>query len=166
MCCALVVIGLPASAQSNQVTLDVSVIRGTVGYARAVHPAVHLGLEAGFGFPQLDRTLVPDQNASGDPDFEEYLHLAAFARLARSEHFEVDLGVRGAIADLWPCGASDCLPTLFGGVYVQPMVGWRRLKFGPRLTFGWIGDAEPGVTDGATGVIGLSPLNARYTLPW
>ena len=156
----------PALAQGHEATLEGSFVRGAVGYARDVRPDVMAGIEVGFGFPQLDRTLRPEQNDQGGPDFEEYLHVGLFVRLARSEHLEVDVGLRGAVADLYECGSSDCLPVLFGGAYVQPMVGWRRLKFGPRLTAGWIRETEPGEPDGSTGVVALSPFTARFTIAW
>ena len=156
----------PALAQRHEATLEGSFVRGAVGYAREVRPDVRAGIEIGFGFPQLDQTLRPEQDDQWGSNFEEYLHVALLLRVARSEHLEVDVGLRGAVADLYACGASDCWPALFGGAYVQPMVGWRRLKFGPRLTAGWIRDTEPGEPDGSTAIVGLSPFTARFTIAW
>ena len=142
---ALVWAGSAQAQQRNQTTVEASIMRGALGYARQVDARLYAGVEIGFGFPQLDRTLVPEQNESGEPDFREYLHLGVVLRAVPSAHFEIDVGVRGSFADFWPCGASDCWPSPFIGGYVQPMVGWRRLKFGPRLTAGWVSEVEPGV---------------------
>jgi hypothetical protein len=167
---AFVVVALTApadaSAQRNQVTLEASVFRGALGYAWRVAERAHIGVEAGFGFPQIDRTLVPEQDARGEPDFEEYLHGALFVRVAPSEHVEMDVGARASIVDVWECGASDCWPVGFLGVYAQPMVGWRRVKFGIRLTGGWAGETAPGRPDGWTGIVALNPLIARVSLAW
>lgn len=165
-CAAMLTAAAPLSAQSNQVTIEASVIRGAIGYARAIGDRVHAGVELGFGFPQIDRTLIPEQDEFGGPDFEEYLHAALLVRFAASEHFEVDGGIRGAIVDVWECGASDCWPVGFAGVYAQPMAGWRRFKLGVRLTAGWAGETEPGRPDGWTGVVAFNPFIARFTLPW
>ena len=154
-----------AQVRDNQETIDASIIRGTVGYARALSPRVLAGIEIGFGFPQIDRTLSPGERDDGYPSFEEYGHIALFARYAPAPAFEVDLGIRGSFADLWRCDASDCWPVGFAGLYVQPMVGWERFKVGPRLTAGVAADGETD-RDGSTRVVSLSPLNLRLTIPW
>jgi hypothetical protein len=161
----------PLAAQRNELTLEASFVRGTLGYARHTSPSVLFGIELGFGFPQLDRTLSPEQDPdTGSPDFEEYLHIAPFVRFKSGEHFEVDAGLRASIADLYPCGASDCLPVIFGGAYVQPMVGWRRIKLGARLTGGVVAEGPPDTRlsqgDESTGILSLSPFLVRATFPW
>lgn len=162
----LLLVSSPLPAQRNQVTVEASVLRGTLGYARRLAPSAYAGVEAGFGFPQLDRTLRPAESSEFDPDFQEYLHLGVFVRYAPSPHLEVDTGMRGSIADMWECGASDCWPNAFAGVYLQPMVGWRRLKFGPRLVAGSLSEKPPGQGGGWTTVVALNPLTARLTIPW
>jgi hypothetical protein len=157
----------PAHAQQNEVTIEASVIRGAVGYARRVSPTTLVGVEAGFGFPQIDRTLTPtNDDPEGEPDFEEYLHAAVFVRVKPTHRFEVDAGLRGSVADLWACTASDCWPAVFGGAYVQPMIGGSRIKVGARLTAGWIADSEERGPDSSTFVVGLNPFILRLTLPW
>jgi hypothetical protein len=161
----------PLAAQRNEATLEASFTRGALGYARATSSRVLIGIEVGFGFPQLDRTLSPKKDPdTGEPDFEEYLHVAPFIRYKANQNFEVDVGVRASFADLWPCGASDCWPALFGGAYVQPMVGWRRVKLGGRLTAGVIAEGEPDTRasqgDSSTGVVSLAPFLVRITFPW
>lgn len=158
---------LPARAQNREVTLEASVLRGALGYARHVSPTTLLGVELGLGFPQFDRTLEPPgDEATGTPDFEEFLHLAALVRVRPASSLEIDTGLRASIADLWECTASDCWPAVFGGAYVQPMVGGRRLKVGARVTAGWIAEGMEGGPDSSTFVVGLNPFIVRLTLPW
>lgn len=154
----------------SEFTLDVTPIRGTVGYARALSPTRLAGLEVGFGAPQVDRTLNPGdgpdpRTTQDDPDFEEYLHLAAFLRMRPRSAFEVDTGLRVGVADLWECTASDCWPALWAGAYLQPMVGGRRWKVGTRLMAGWVGDSREGGSDSSTFTVALSPLVVRVTFP-
>jgi hypothetical protein len=80
-----------AAAQDRQVTVDLRPIAATVGYAWRVAPQRLVGLEAGFGFPQIEQTLAP--RGEGFQDFEEYLHLSLFVRFVRSERVESDVGV-------------------------------------------------------------------------
>jgi hypothetical protein len=139
-------------------------VRVGAGYARQVREDVYLGGELVFGGPALSVTLDPSERSPGDPEFGELIHLAFFTRLVPSERAEVDLGVRGSIADLWPCPASDCLPQPFFGVYVQPMVGWHRFKVGMRLMAGRIGETRQS-NAGHTAVLALVPFVARLTFP-
>jgi len=146
--------------ERHQFTLEASVFRGTLGYARAVSPAVHVGGEVGFGFPQIDYTLSPA--GGGDPSFEEYLHVALFVRQRLHTRVSYDVGVRAAMADLWSCTVSDCLPAPFLGGYVQPMFGGRRFSIGPRIVAGWTAEAED--RGNSTFTIAVAPLNVRLTL--
>jgi len=154
------------SAQANVFNVEGSFFGGSLGYVRSVADNLYVGVEIGAGVPQFDQTLRPEQDAAGSPDFKEIAHVALLVRFARSEHVELDAGVRSAIADLWPCLASDCWPHGFWGVYLQPMVGWRRFKVGPRLVVGrshdnaYHGDGSP------TGVVALTPLAVRLTISW
>jgi hypothetical protein len=90
-------------------------------------------------------------------DFEEYLHLALFARFVRSERLEGDVGVRASVADVASCDVSDCLPGLFGGAYGSVFYGRRRLKVGALVETGRA--TAPGGR-GST-VLNVSPLIVR-----
>jgi hypothetical protein len=167
----LLMLALPASLPAqNEITLDAGIFNGSVGYARHTSERVLLGVEIGFGFPQIDQTLEPPTDEeTGTPQFEEYLHVGLFARWKVSRGFELDAGIRGSVTDLWPCGASDCWPALFAGGYVQPLIGWKRFKLGARLVAGISGDdrfAAPDQLEERTWVVSLSPFMARYTIPW
>jgi hypothetical protein len=173
ICVFLLALVVPAplvAQQRHELTVEGSFVRGTLGYARARTDRIFIGVEAGFGFPQIDRTLVPAQDTLGSPDFEEYLHIAPFVRYRASRNVEIDAGIRGAIADLWPCDASDCWPALYGGIYVQPMIGFRNIKIGGRLTAGIITEGEPDTRtrqdDKSTGVVSAAPFLVRATFPW
>lgn len=133
------------------------------GYARGVWPGVLLGVQVGI-LPQPGLTLVPDPDSEGQPDLDEVVQAAVFLRMRPGPHWEVDLGVRGGLADLWICPASDCYPVWSAGGYVQAMAGWERLKLGPRLQAGWVGETR-GSSGGETFVLALHPLVVRWTFP-
>ncbi len=162
---ALLLLPSPVSSQSrHELTLDASAFRGTIGYAGAVAPAVLLGGELGFGFPQTDWTLSPAAGDRGEPELREYLHGALFVRQRLDRLIAYDAGVRAAVVDLWPCRASDCWPGGFLGAYVQPMLGGRRVAVGPRLLAGWVWESANG--RGPTFTAAIAPLNVRLTLGW
>lgn len=165
---ALLMLGLatatPALGQRNELAVDASIFHVTAGYARVAGPRVLIGIEVGAGLPQINRTLTPATDQPGQPDFAEFLHVGAFARFAPTDRFEVDTGLRGSVADLWECTASDCWPQPFAGAYVQPMFGWTRVKVGGRLTAGWIGESRES-SDGTTFLAALSPFIIRATFP-
>ena len=144
-----------AAAQDRQVTIDLRPIAATGGYAWRVAPARHVGVEAGFGFPQLEQTLAP--RGPRYHDFEEILHLGLFMRLAPTERVEGDVGVRVAVADVTSCDSSDCLPGLFGGAYASAFYGRRRVKVGALVEAGRA--TEPGGR--AATVVNVSPLILR-----
>lgn len=133
------------------------------GYARSVSPGVLLGVQIGI-LPQPELTLVPDPEDEGQPELDEVIHAAIFVRVRPAPRWEVDVGVRGGLADLWICPASDCLPAWFGAGYVQAMVGWERLKLGPRLSAGWVGETWES-SGGETFVLALHPVVVRWTFP-
>ena len=155
---ALLLVSARAAAQDDrQVTLDLRPIAATVGYAWRVAPARLVGVEAGFGFPQIEQTITP--RGGGFRDFEEILHLGLFVRFVPNARVESDLGLRVSVADVTSCDSSDCLPGLFGGAYVSAFYGRRRLKVGALLEAGRA--TKPG-RPGAT-VVNVSPLILRLT---
>jgi hypothetical protein len=168
LACAVIIIaaGLtgatPALAQRNEWTVDVSLYRGTLGYARQVAPRALLGIEVGIGIPETNHTLTPSGDQPGFPDFSEFLHVGGFARFPVSQRFSLDTGLRVSVADLWVCPASDCGPTLFAGAHVQPMFGWARIKFGGHLIAGWVNESRES-SAGRTFLIAINPLIARLT---
>jgi hypothetical protein len=156
----------PVSAQRSEMTLEASVFSGTLGYAWHIVPRLLVGIEAGLGIPQMNLALHPQSDpVAGEPYFGELLHIGVMVRTKAGDRFEIDAGARGAVADLWPCQASDCWPELFYGGYVQPMIGWRRIKFGARLSAGWVTEGEDGTSQGTTFAVGLAPLLVRFTFP-
>ncbi len=155
----LALLAAPVSAQ--ELTIDATPVAGSIGWTAGSG----WGIEIGAGPEQIRETLSPGSAATGDPDFNEYAHVALFRRVKPSARFEVDAGVRAGFAELFTCTASDCWPSRFLGAYVQPMVGWRRVKFGVRLTSGWIHEREEGQPAGWTGVVAMTPLLVRYTIP-
>ena len=159
---ASLAVATPALAQSSEWTVDVSLFRGTVGYAQQVTPRALVGVEVGIGIPEMNHTLTPTGDQPGFPEFSEFLHLGAFMRSPVSQRFDLDTGLRVSVADLWICPASDCWPTLFAGAYVQPMLGWERIKFGGHLIAGWVNESRES-SAGSTFTIAINPLIARVT---
>jgi hypothetical protein len=148
---------VPVCAQCSQLALEANPFRGTLSYARQSAPGWHVGMEVGFGFPQIDRTLFPEEG-----DFFDLFHLGPFLRFSPSEHASVDLGLRLGVADLHECGASDCWPGLYAGASAAFMVGWRSFRIGPRVTAGWIRESgEP-----TTGFVSLAPVNLLVLYSW
>jgi hypothetical protein len=154
---------LAHAQDERQITVEASVFRGTVGYARAVSRVVLVGAEAGFGFPQIDRTLHPtEERWYGEARFSEFLHVGGYLRHQVAARWSYDVGARAGFVDLWSCVASDCWPGTFVGAYVQPMFGNGRWSVGPRVTTGWVAEAQDG--GDKTFVVSLAPLNVRLTL--
>jgi hypothetical protein len=162
----LIALGLaaatPAVAQHSEWTVDATLFRGTVGYAQQVAPQRLIGVEVGIGIPETSHTLTPSHDQPGFPDYSEFLHLGGYVRSAVSERFDVDTGLRVSIADLWVCPASDCGPNLFGGVYIQPMFGWARIKFGGHLIAGWVSETREN-SGGSTFIAAITPVIVRVT---
>src|SRR5690606_23376777 len=52
-----------AHAQRRLVSIEANPIAGTVAYGWARSPTTFYGIELGFGFPQVDRTLAPDSGS-------------------------------------------------------------------------------------------------------
>lgn len=157
----------PAEGQERQrdFTIEASPVGGALGYAWGNTGERLMGVELGLRAPQFDHTFTPDTDSmTGSPDFEEILHLALFVRNQPSQHFELDAGVRGSVATLWECRVSDCWPSLFGGAYVQPMVGWDRVKVGTRLAAGWIREVPVGRPDGSTFTVWMTPFLVRVNV--
>lgn len=159
---ASLAVATPALAQSSEWTVDLSLFRGTVGYAQPVTPRALVGIEVGIGIPETSHTLTPAHDQPGFPDFSEFLHLGVFARSPATQRFNLDTGLRISVADLWICSASDCWPALFAGAYVQPMFGWKRVKFGGHLIAGWVNESRES-SAGSTFTIAINPLIARVT---
>jgi hypothetical protein len=152
----------PALAQSTEWSIDASLYRVTAGYAQQGAPRALVGLEVGIGIPETNHTLTPGHDQPGFPDFSEFLHLGGFVRSRVSQRIDLDTGLRISVADLWMCPASDCGPTLFAGVYVQPMFGWKRVKFGGHLIAGLINESRES-SAGSTFTVAINPLIARVT---
>jgi hypothetical protein len=153
--------GFPAlaSGQStgrNHFVIEATPIHGTVTYARGAPELWNFGIQAGFGFPQIDITLN-----SSDDEFTDIAHLAPVIQ-RRTRRTLLEIGARVGIAEFEACQASDCLP----GVYLAPSVlfaiGSDRWKVGSSLTAGRLW--EPG-RDGAN-FANLSPLNLVIRLHW
>jgi hypothetical protein len=148
-------------AQGRHLSLEATPFHGTLGMAWQRSGGALAGISIGFGFPQFDYTLVPaEPDEEGDDDFLQIAHIGLFVRVAPSPFVHVDADVRLGIGELHGC--SGCFPGLVYAASVSPMVGWKRLKVGPRVLAGWIKEGG----DPTTGILNVTPLAARYTISW
>jgi len=159
---ALSALAAPAAGQT-EVAVDMGILDAAASAARPLSGGMLLGIEFGLGVPQLDRTLYPRQDSTGGPDYEEFIHVAAFMRAKPGRWLDVDFGIRAALSRLWSCG-GDCLPAPAFALYLQPMVGSDRFKVGPRVQAGWVADPEPMTDRRGNAFVSLTPLSARITL--
>lgn len=136
----------------SQISLEANPFRGTLGYTRHVNPEWEVGMTGGFGFPQFDQTLAPDKG-----NFEDIFHIGVLTRYEPSEKAALDLDLRIGLADLRDCTGGDCFPGGYIGLSAGMFLGWRHLKFGPRLTLAQYGDQgyRP------TRVVAVTPLSVR-----
>ena len=142
-------------AQGRQLSLELNPVHATLGYGWATAPDRYFGLEVGFGFPELDRTLEP-----ADESLVDFLHVGAFVRAQPTGSVALDGRVQVGLAELRGC--SGCLPGAFTAVSGGAFFGGRYAKVGPRLTAGVI--KEQG--DPAEFVLNLTPVAALLTYSW
>lgn len=102
--------GAPGDRPRNVLSLEANPFRGTVSYARAVSTKWDLGVNFGFGAPQIDVTLFKRR-----VDFRDFAHVGAMARRHFGNHMLLELGGRAGFADYHECTASDCWPQLYVG---------------------------------------------------
>lgn len=144
-----------AHAQRRLVSIEANPIAGTVAYGWARSPTTFYGIELGFGFPQVDRTLAPDSGS-----FLDFAHVGVFLRMHASDHVAFDTRLQLGLAELNGC--SGCLPGAFGGVSGAIFVGGRRFKVGPRITAGAIREGS----NPSEFVLNLTPVAVLFTHTW
>jgi hypothetical protein len=148
----------PAVAHSqtrNELAIEATPFHGTLSYARGPKSDVRAGVEAGFGFPQVDVSLAPNGHS-----FTQILHVGVFARFATARVLQLDLGIRGGLSDITELGSDD-FPDPYAAASGALVYGKGRLTFGARVSAGY---AFP-YGDPVTFVAGISPI-VRYTFDW
>lgn len=143
------------SAQRRHVSFEANPVHGTLGYGWHRTPERIVGLEVGFGFPQLDRTLVP-----GDEDLLDALHIGAFMRLQQGRSVTLDARLQVGLAELRGC--SGCLLGALAAVSGGAFWGTRNVKIGTRLTAGVIDDFR----NPAEFVLNLTPVALLVSHSW
>lgn len=158
----------------NQLTLDATVLGGSIAYARRTGPGAYLGFAAGVGGDFLSAMLIggshfaedwgisyePKDGAGGELLFE-ILHLALFRRQTLGSGWETDYGARASVFFHYDDSDDDPGGGLFGGAYAAFLWGGRHLRVGPRVMAGVFDDAVAN----EFGVL-LNPITLRLTLPW
>ncbi len=114
-----------------------------------------MGVELGIGVPQLDRTLVP-----GDDALVDFAHVGAFLRTRLAPSITFDRRIQLGLAGLDEC--SGCLPGVLGAVSGGLFWGGRHIRVGPRLTAGVI--AEMGNPTAV--VVNLTPVAVLFAYAW
>lgn len=142
-------------AQRRQLSLEMNPVHGTLGYGWTVAPTRFVGVELGFGFPQLDQTIAPAGESLMD-----VLHVGAFMRSDPAKSVVFDSRVQVGFAELRGC--SGCLPGLFTAVSGAAFFGGRYLKAGPRLTAGVIREHD----DPVSFVLNLTPVEVLLSYTW
>lgn len=151
----LVLASADLGAQRRQLSLELNPVHGTLGYGWTVAPTRFVGVELGFGFPQLDRTLAP-----ADESLMDVLHVGAFVRSNPAKSVTFDGHAQVGLAELRGC--SGCLPGVFTAVSGAAFFGGKHLKAGPRLTAGVINEHG----DPAAFVLNLTPLAVLLSYTW
>jgi hypothetical protein len=157
--CALILAAGPvaAYAQARQLSLEANPIHGTAGYSRERSPGVYVGLEVGFGFPQLDRTLHP---SSGDLELLDIMHIGAFVRREPSRSVALDARIQVGLGELDGC--SDCFLGLLTGVSGGAFWGGKNVKVGTRIMGGTIKEFNHPVA----WVVRWTPVAGLITYRW
>jgi hypothetical protein len=155
--CTLVALS-PAVAftqTANEFAIEATPFHGTISYARGPASGTRLGVDAGFGFPQIDISVAP-----ADHHFTQIMHVGLFGRFNPTRALESDLGVRAGFGDVRDLGADD-FPDPYAAATGSLAYGTGRLKFGARITAGY---AWP-YGDTPLVVAGLTPM-VTYSFAW
>lgn len=145
--------------RSRQVTVDATWAGASVGYAVPRGPRL-VGVELGVSGDFLGVMLAGGEHFTGDGDqVIELAHLAFLVRQPSAGRVTVDWGVR--VAPFLHFNDLDDDPGggVFGGAYVQPMLGSQRLRVGPRVMAGAFSEGAGRTEFG----VQLSPLAVRVT---
>ncbi len=146
-------------ARRNQVALDLSLVGGSVSYARRTGITDLVGLELGIAGQWIAVERFSNAHLK-QGDILGLGHGGGFWRHEWSDRAEIDAGLTlGFVLHSTP-DDDDLALALFGGPYITPMVGWRTVKFGPRLTAAYVYESRE---DSGLGLI-LDPITARITL--
>ncbi len=157
----------------NQLSLTAHVGGLTVGYARGVAPDRLVGGELGIGGDWTSVMLLggrhfgewiayEERDAAGDEQLFELGHVGIFVRGVESERWEWDAGARASAFLHFDESDDDPGGGLFVGVYGTLLVGWSRVKLGPRVQVGLFSEGS------GTNELGvyLAPLTGRVTFGW
>lgn len=157
----------------HMITLDLTLVGGSVGYAGRIGENRYLGFDAGVDVAMLSKMIYagrhfaePDgwsyENRDGaiNKDLLEILNANLYLRHVYGDHWNIDTGVRASLFLHFDSSDDDPGGGFFGGGYVSAFYGWKRVKFGPRLQAGVFTEGDP-----EFGVF-LSPLIVRVAFPW
>lgn len=165
--------GQEARLARNQLSLTGHVGGLTVGYARGVAPGRLVGGELGIGGDWTSLMLLGgphfgewitygERDAAGNEQLFELGHVGAFLRGLEGERWTWDAGLRASAFLHFDDSDDDPGGGLFVGAYGTLLVGWSRVKLGPRVQIGLFTEGR------GTNELGiyLAPLTGRVTVGW
>lgn len=144
-----------ASAQRRELSLEANPFHGTLGYGWYRSPDRVMGIQVGFGFPQLDRTIVPD-----DESLLDIMHVGLFMRAKPTRSVALDGRVTIGLAELRGC--SGCFPGAMAAVSGGAFWGGRNVKVGMRVTTGVVNDDR----HPPEFVLNVTPVALLFTHAW
>jgi hypothetical protein len=160
----------------NQLTLDLSWIGGTLGFARRVRgERLFLGAEVGLLGDYLNVMLLSgghfaqdwglaydEKDGATGKHLLEIVHAAFFLRHQSSERWQLDFGARASVFLHSDSSDDDPGEATFAGLYGSLMYGSERFKVGPRVMAGLFSEGRRTQEFGLL----LVPLTARVTFAW
>jgi hypothetical protein len=151
------------AARANQLAVEQNALSLSASYVRRVGPRLLLGVGIGGGpSPLLGAVVTGAGHYQSRPNvlLYELGHVEIFARFDPGPLLHLDLGLRYG---RFTHGLEDFTGGAFWAASFSPMVGWRWLKVGPRLSFGYwaeSGNAYPAA------VLSVDLLNVRFVHSW
>ncbi len=164
----------PASLQkSNMLTVDLTLLGGSIGYARRIGAHRYVGVEggvdvgyltymiyAGRHFAEHDGWSYEEKDGFENKDLLEILHGNLFVRHEYADWWHIDTGLRSSLFLHFDSSDDDAATGVFAGAYATAMFGWKHFKLGPRVQAGIFYEHE-----GEFGVF-LQPVIGRIAFSW
>jgi hypothetical protein len=163
----------PSSRPSNTFTLDVTLLGGSLGYARRISEHHFIGIEGGIDagfltymiyagrhFAEHNGWSYEEKDGFENKDLFEVFAGNLFIRHEYADWWLVDTGLRSSLFLHFDSSDDDPGGGLFAGVYVTPMFGTAHFKWGPRVQAGVFHEHR-----GEFGVF-LEPIIVRIAFSW
>jgi hypothetical protein len=136
-----------AQRTPRELTLDASILGGSVAYAIQSSPGRLFGVQVGAGGDFFNRTVVGGSHFrdNGGDNMFELVHLAVFHRRHTTSRMSVDAGLRLSSFAHGTDGDDDVGIAGFAGLYAMPMFALDRngrFSIGPRILAGVLSEGS------------------------